>query len=114
MACSSVPVKNGLTTGAVTTAVTAASVLTGSAIAPILAAGAASMVTSAVVSARSVAECPAAEITAETVVTHAPDNLWSVVQRLVELGGIGLILALIVVPLLVGWITPGPTRLNRK
>jgi hypothetical protein len=54
------------------------------------------------------------EITAETVVTHAPDNLWSVVQRLVEIGGIGLILALIVVPLLVGWITPGPTRLNRK
>ena len=106
--------KNGLTTGAVTTAASAAAALTGSAIAPILAAGVASMVTSAVVSARSVAECPATEITAETVVTHAPDNLWSVVQRLVEFGGIGLILALIVVPLLVGWITPGPTRLNRK
>ena len=104
--------KNGLTTGAVTTAATAVAALTGSAIAPILVAGVASTVTSAVVSATNVAR--AAEITAETVVTQAPDNLWTVMQRLVELGGIGLILALVVVPLLTGWLIPGPTKLNRR
>ena len=56
----------------------------------------------------------AAEIKAETVVSEAPDNLWSVVQRLVELGGIGLILAFVIVPLLAGWLIPGPTKLNRR
>jgi hypothetical protein len=86
--------------------------LTGSAIAPILVAGVASTVTSAVVSAKNVAN--PTEIIAETVVAQAPDNLWSVVQRLVELGGIGLILAFVVVPLLAGWLIPGPTKLNRK
>lgn len=104
--------KNGLTTGAVTTAATAVAALTGNAIAPILVAGIASTVTSAVVSATNVAR--AAEITAETVVAQAPDNLWTVMQRLVELGGIGLILALVVVPLLTGWLIPGPTKLNRR
>lgn len=104
--------KNGLTTGAVTTAATAAAVLTGNAIAPILVAGIASTVTSAVVSAKSVDK--PTEITAETVITQAPDNLWTVIQRLIELGGIGLILALVVVPLLTGWLIPGPTKLNRR
>ena len=56
----------------------------------------------------------AAEINADTVVSEAPDNLWTVFQKLIELSGIGLILAFVIVPLLAGWLIPGPTKLNRR
>ena len=108
------PVKDGLKVGAVTTAVTAASALTGSAIAPILAAGMSSTVSGAVVSATSADDCAPANITAETVVTEAPDTIWTVAQKLVELGGLSLLLIFVVVPLLTGWLIPGPTKLNRR
>ncbi len=106
--------KDGLKVGAVTTAVTAASVLTGSAIAPVLAAGLSSTVSGAVVSATSADDCAPANITAETVVTEAPDTIWTVAQKLVELGGLSLLLIFVVVPLLTGWLIPGPTKLNRR
>jgi len=44
----------------------------------------------------------------------APDTIWTVAEKAVELGGIGLILAFVVVPVIAGWLIPGPTRLNRK
>ena len=44
----------------------------------------------------------------------APDTIWTVAEKAVELGGIGLILAFIVVPVIAGWLIPGPTKLNRK
>tara|TARA_Y100000310_G_scaffold206828_1_gene207261 strand:+ start:105 stop:449 length:345 start_codon:yes stop_codon:yes gene_type:complete len=102
-ACSSTPIKDGLTVGAVTTAVaTAAAAWNPTVGVPILAAGLTSAVTGAVVSAKNAGE-----------VIEAPDNLWSVLEKLVEIGGIG-ILALLVVPLVAGWLIPGPTKLNRR
>ena len=44
----------------------------------------------------------------------APDTIWTVAEKAVELGGIGLILAFVVVPVIAGWLIPGPTKLNRK
>ena len=41
----------------------------------------------------------------------APDNIWTIMQSLVEIGGWALILILIV-PMILGWILPGP--LERK
>ena len=103
-ACSSIPIKDGLKVGAVTTvAASVASVLHPAAAVPILAAGVASTVGGAVVSATSAGE-----------VIEAPDNLWTVIQKLVELGGIGLILGFVVAPLVAGWLIPGPTKLNRR
>ena len=43
----------------------------------------------------------------------APDTIWTVAEKAVELGGIGLILAFVVVPVIAGWLIPGPTKLNR-
>ena len=43
----------------------------------------------------------------------APDNLWSVLGLLIEMGGWALILFFLL-PILIGWILPGPTKLNRK
>lgn len=94
--------KTGLTTGAVTTGVVGvASALSPSAIVPALAGGAAA----AIVSATS-AGGP------EKIIHEAPETLWSVAQSAVEIGGIGLILFFLV-PAIVGWLLPGPTKLNR-
>ena len=91
--------KTGLTTGAVTTGVVGvASALSPSAIVPALAGGAAA----AIVSATS----------AGGPENEAPETLWSVAQSAVEIGGIGLILFFLV-PAIVGWLLPGPTKLNR-
>ena len=43
----------------------------------------------------------------------APDNLWSVLGLLIEMGGWALILFFLL-PIVIGWILPGPTKLNRK
>jgi hypothetical protein len=101
-----------LKTGAATAGLVAASSALGVATVPTaLIGGTGAAVVSALTAEPTV---QAAEITADTVVSEAPDNLWSVVQRLVELGGIGLILAFVIVPLLAGWLIPGPTKLNRR
>jgi len=102
-----------LKTGLATTGVVAAAsaLVPGAIVAPAVLGG----VTAATVSALTAEPTvQATKIKAETVVSEAPDNLWSVVQRLIELGGIGLILAFVIVPLLAGWLIPGPTKLNRR
>ena len=100
------------TMGATSGVVAATGLLTGGASVPTAVAGG---VTAATVSALTAEpKVQAAEITAETVVSEAPDNLFSVFQKLIELSGIGLILAFVIVPLLAGWLIPGPTKLNRS
>ena len=102
-----------LKTGAVSGGVVAATgLLTGGAVLPTAIAGGVTAATVSAITAKP--QVQAAEITADTVVSEAPDNLWTVIKRLGELGGIGLILALVVVPLLTGWLIPGPTKLNRR
>ena len=43
----------------------------------------------------------------------APDNFWSMLGTLIEMGGWALIL-IFLLPIVIGWILPGPTKLNRK
>ena len=43
----------------------------------------------------------------------APDNFWSLLGSLVEIGGWFLLL-LILVPMVMGWILPGPLRRKKK
>jgi hypothetical protein len=101
-----------LKTGVATSGVVGASSVLGLASVPTAVLGG---VTAATVSALTAGpKIQAAEIKADTVVSEAPDNLWTVIKRLGELGGIGLILALVIVPLLTGWLIPGPTKLNRR
>ena len=101
-----------LKTGAAMMGVVAAtSALSGGVIVPAVAGGVTAATVSAVTAEPTI---QAAEITADTVVSEAPDNLFSVFQRLIELSGIGLILAFVIVPLLAGWLIPGPTKLNRR
>jgi len=43
----------------------------------------------------------------------APDNFWSLLGSLVEMGGWALIL-IVVVPMLFSWLLPGPIQFKKK
>lgn len=46
-------------------------------------------------------------------IIEAPDNFFSLLHKLVEIGGWALVL-IFVLPMILGWALPGPTKLNRK
>ena len=107
--CSSL--KSSLMTGAATSAIVGVtSVLPGGVIVPALAGG----VTAATASALT-AEKPGDPIavTADTVVNKAPDNFFTLLGKLVGMGGwllgVGLLL-----PLVLGGIIPGPLTTHKK
>ena len=109
--CSLPKIRSSLITGVATTAVVGAtSVLPGGVIVPALAGG----LTAATASALS-AEKPGDPIavTADTVVQEAPDNFFTLLGKLVGMGGwlLGLVLLL---PMVIGWIIPGPLTTNKK
>ena len=103
--------KSSLITGAATSAVVGVtSVLPGGVIVPTVASG----LTAATASALT-AEKPGEPIsvTADTVVNKAPDNFFTLLGKLVGMGGwlLGLVLLL---PMVIGWIIPGPLTTNRR
>ena len=107
--CSSL--KSSLITGAATSAVVGVtSVLPGGVIVPAVAGG----LTAATASALS-AEKPGEPIsvTADTVVNKAPDNFFTLLGKLVGMGGwlLGLVFLL---PMVLGWILPGPLERKKK
>ena len=111
--CSLAKLKSSLITGAATTAVVGVtSVLPGGVIVPSIAGG----LTGATVSALSATDQTKGEpiaVTADTVVNKAPDNFFTLLGKLVGMGGwlLGLVLLL---PMVIGWIIPGPLTTNRK
>ena len=107
--CSSL--KSSLITGAATSAVVGVtSVLPGGVIVPAVAGG----LTAATASALSAGKTgePIA-VTADTVVHKAPDNFFTLLGKLVGMGGwlLGLVF---LVPMVLGWILPGPLERKKK
>ena len=110
--CSSL--KSSLITGAATSAVVGVtSVLPGGEIVPALAGGATAATVSAVSAATSQTKGEPIAVTAATVVNKAPDNFWTLLGKLAATGGWLLILVLIV-PMVLGWILPGPLERKKK
>ena len=111
--CSLSKIKSGLITGAATSAVVGVtSVLPGGVIVPTVAAGLTAATASALTAEDPVKGEPIA-VTAETVVQHAPDNFFTLLGKLVKMGGwlLGLVLLL---PMVIGWIIPGPLQKIKK
>ena len=112
--CSLGKIKTGLMTGAATTAVVGATTaLTGGAIVPTaVVGGTTAAVASALTAEKSVKGQPIA-VTADTVVNKAPDNFFTLLGKLVGMGGwlLGLVLLL---PMVIGWIIPGPLQKVKK
>ena len=109
--CSLPKLKSSLITGAATSAVVGVtSVLPGGVIVPTVASG----LTAATASALS-AESPGEPIavTADTVVNKAPDNFFTLLGKLVGMGGwlLGFVLLL---PMVLGWIIPGPLKMHKR
>ena len=56
----------------------------------------------------------ALEITGDaTIVQEAPSNFFSLLQELVEMGG-WLLILVILVPMVLGWVLPGPLEKKKK
>ena len=98
--------KAGIVATAAGTGAVAGTVFSGGAIAPIVGATTSAFVADAVV-----------EVTdsSPTIMegSCAPDNFWSLLGKLVEMGGWALIL-IIVVPIILGWILPGPLEKKKN
>ena len=100
-----------LKTGAATMGVVGVSSALGVASVPMAVLGG---VTAATVSAiTAVPQAQASEINADTVVQEAPANFWDLLGALVEMGG-WLLVLIFVVPMLLGWILPGPLTTHGK
>ena len=111
--CSLPKIKSSLITGiATSTAVGVTSVVAPGVLVPAVVGGTTAAIASALSAERSVKGEPVT-VTAETVVQEAPDNFFSLIQKLVEMGGwlLGLVL---IVPMILGWILPGPLERKKK
>ena len=111
--CSLSKLKTGLITGAATSAIVGVtSVLPGGVLVPSIAGGVTAATASALTAEKSVKGEPISVI-ADTVVNKAPDNFWTLLGKLISMGGWALIL-IVVVPMLFSWLMPGPIQFKGK
>ena len=111
--CSLSKLKTGLITGAATSAVVGVtSVLPGGVIVPTVAGGLTAATASALSAEKPVKGEPIS-VTADTVVNKAPDNFWTLLGKLISMGGWALIL-IVIVPMLFSWLMPGPIQFKGK
>ena len=111
--CSFPKIKSSLMTGiATTTAVGVTSVVAPGVLVPAVVGGTTAVIASAMTAERSVKGEPIS-VTADTVVQAAPDNFWTLLGKLVSLGGWALLLV-VLVPMLFSWLMPGPVQFNTK
>jgi len=111
--CSVPKIKSSLMTGVATsTAVGVTSVLVPGVLVPAVIGGTTAVIASALSAEQSVSGEPVS-VTADTVVNKAPDNFWTLLGKLVGMGGwlLGLVLLL---PMVIGWIIPGPLQKVKK
>jgi len=102
--CSLPKIKTALMTGAATTAaVGVTSALVPGALVPAVVGG----TTAVIVRGEPIS------VTADTVVQEAPANFFTLLQQLVEMGG-WLLILIFVVPMVLGWILPGPLERKKK
>ena len=104
--------KAGVTSLATGAAVTVATALSSGATVPILAATTTAFVASAVTDV-TMSESRTVLQTEQGMIDCAPDNFWTLLGSLVEMGG-WLLVLIFVVPMILGWILPGPLERKRK
>ena len=80
-------------------------VLSGGAIAPILGATTTAFVANVVTSATPIGN--------ETMSSCAPDNFWTLLGTLIEMGGWALLL-IVLIPMIFSWLLPGPIKFKGK
>ena len=83
----------------------AGTVLSGGVVAPIVGATTTAFVADVVTAATPIGK--------ETMSNGAPDNFWTLLGSLVEMGG-WLLILIVVAPMILGWILPGPLERRKK
>jgi len=110
--------KAGVTSLGAGTGAIVGSALSGGVAAPILGATTGAFVTDVVTELKSPAKPQATVLhTEQGMIECAPDNFWSLLGSLVSSGGTVLICFLIIsiaLPMLLGWILPGPLERKKK
>ena len=92
----------------------AGSVLSSGAIAPILGATTGAFVTDVVTEATMTKKASGTVLqTEQGMIECAPDNFFTLLGKLVEMGG-WLLVLIFVVPMILGWILPGPLEKRKK
>ena len=86
----------------------AGTVLSGGAVAPILGATVTAAVADVVTEVTPIGKAGKVDMS-----SCAPDNFWSLLGSLVEMGG-GLLILVIVAPMVLGWVLPGPLERKKK
>ena len=79
---------------------------------PAVIGGTTAVIASAMIAERSVKGKPIS-VTAETVVQAAPDKFWTLLRKLVSVGGWALLLV-VLVPMLFSWLMSGPVQFKTK
>ena len=111
--CSLPKIKSSLITGiATTTAVGVTSAVAPGVLVPAVIGGTTAVIAAALSAERSVKGDPI-EVTADKVVQEAPDNFWTLLGKLIEIGGWAILL-IIAVPMLFSWLMPGPIQFKKK
>jgi len=110
-ACSLTGCQHLKTMGATSGVVAATGLLTGGAVLPTAIAGGVTAGTVSAITAKP--QTQAAEITADTVVHHAPDNFFTLLGKLIKMGGIATIL-IVLVPMIFSWLMPGPIQFKGR
>jgi len=104
--------KAGVTSIAAGTGALAGTVLSGGALAPILGATTTAFVADVVTEVKTPKKGTVLQ-TEQGMIECAPDNFFTLLGKLVEMGG-WLLVLIFVVPMLLGWILPGPLTTHGK
>jgi len=97
---------------ATSTAVGVTSVVAPGVLVPAAVGGTTAAIASALTAERSVKGEPVT-VTAETVVQEAPANFFDLLEQLIKTGG-WLLILIFIVPMVLGWIIPGPLEKRKK
>ena len=112
--CSLSKIKTGLMTGAATTAVVGATTaLTGGAIVPTAVGGGVTAATASALTAEPSVKGEPISVTADTGFQEAPANFFNLLEQLIKTGG-WLLILIFIVPMVLGWIIPGPLEKRKK
>ena len=106
--------KAGITSIAAGGGALAGSVLSGGVVAPILGATTTAFVADVVTEVKIPTKASATVLqTEQGMIECAPDNFFTLLGKLVEMGG-WLLVLIFVVPMILGWILPGPLEKKKK
>ena len=103
--------KAALVGGATTVAAGAASALSSGVLVPAVTGGLTASVTSVI--ADSTINKPTNLLKGQDMTNCAPDNFWTLLGSLVEMGG-WLLILVVVAPMVLGWLLPGPLERAKK